>query len=104
MIRFDKVPIDRKFKHDGLDWAKTSKCHAIHIYYGDEIFPQVKIVTFSSEDMVELVDKCANCKFFSEGGFCNSHAMRITKEIQRKFDWIKADPETFKCSEWEKKR
>ena len=112
MIRFDEVPIGRRFKSDGVEYLKT---HHVdfwgvddHIYFNATCKYEDEYCYFSDNEMVELVDKCSNCKHNSldtedNKAYCNKLDKYIMSKENDLFNvaGLNQDPETFWCSEGE---
>ena len=124
MIRFDEVPIGRRFKYYDArmdmssNWIKIPESYPSYVTGSRNAMEYKKISQintrfFSEDEMVELVDKCANCKHYDsniiEKGnhpkYCHWILAYIGVEHEDINDdsvW-NVDPETFKCSNWEEK-
>ena len=108
MIRFDEVPIGRRFKYYDArmdmssNWIKIPESYPSYVTGSRNAMEYKKISQintrfFSEDEMVELVDKCANCRYYKSSGYCSELSQYIED------DGLWKDPETFKCSEWRPK-
>lgn len=97
MIRFDEVPIKRDFRaSDGDTYTKLINFKRWELGEEEEynsIGHTGLLELFSDRDMVEIVDKCANCRSFADN-LCESLYININDK------WA----ERFWCSEFEKEK
>jgi len=104
MIRFDEVPIKRDFKASDGD-TYTRLINFKRWEHGEEeeynsIGDTGILELFSGNEMVELVDKCANCRHYKSNSRQSSEHPRPYCHMN---EILNQDPETFWCSEGELK-
>lgn len=102
-IKFSEVPIGAMFKHDGIICLKVDD----YFFYD---FKSTILRSFYSitDDEVELITKCANCKHYNKDVFgedygffyCNKIKVNYPDGVQAEF---KEDAENFSCSSFEGK-
>ena len=125
MIRFDEVPINRiikKLRKGSRTKYESYTKVSIVLYWSTEFEEEEECNSIDSDgyphlfddsEMVELVDKCSNCKHYDsniiEKGNHPKYCHKILAYIGVEYEDINddsvwnVDPETFKCSNWEEK-
>ena len=116
MIRFDEVPINRRVKK--LKTGARTKYDfytkvSIVIYWDTKIDDSIECNSIDDDgyphfikdaEMVELVDKCANCKRYDrKTNNCCELGRPVKHDGEYNTHSLNRDPETFKCSEWRQK-
>lgn len=101
MIRFDEVGIGRRFDSNGHECIKVPQYSKNGLDVNCYKTSNGDMHYLKDDEMVELVDSCKNCKYYSNGR-CEGVGPVVSYDMASA--WLEEDPETFKCSEWEDKQ